>query len=145
VIKFEVFQLADLSYFLPWESRDGLSLNDSEDIYRNPNNYGYTVRLDSNILFIGGISIIREGIGELFLHRSKYVKDDTKTFCRLAQMMVSNSFEDFKLRRLHSITKDSIKSTGKFAKFLGFKKESKMKNYFEDSDASLYVMFPEAG
>jgi hypothetical protein len=108
-----------------------------DDALINRSTYCRTALDGDKIIFICGLHIVCDGVGEVWLHPGPYIREYIREVYWWGIIILDDMESTFSLRRLQAITGDLLNA--RFLERLGFTFEGFMRKLLPDgSDALLY-------
>lgn len=91
----------------------------------------YTVFLDDELFFIGGLSVLWAGVGEVWVVGTPIINNNKKSFFKLIKYYLNYFIKKYELKRCQAQVQewDGMEPYLRFAKRIGFKFEGRLHNY----------------
>lgn len=93
--------------------------------------------VEGKIVCCGGVGVMHGGNANIWLIPSIYLQDHAKTVVKGLREWLFGIREDFQLQRMQTICLDD-ELHDRWMKYLGFKRESVMKNYYNGESRVMY-------
>jgi RimJ/RimL family protein N-acetyltransferase len=116
----------DLGYEMPKETKSGFIGNEA---YK-----GVTLFNNDDILAVGGVHTLWEGVGECWIMLSKSGRKKPFTVAKYTFVLFDNMISQENIIRLQASIASTDDKALKFAKWLGFEFEGIMRKYGPDGD-----------
>ena len=123
--------------FLPEHAQELQQHLEPDDLRRDPDYCAQIADQDSawsfmrngHLLFCCGIYPVWPGVGEAWFLPSEDLKKYKKSVVKFVLSKINMRAKEYNLKRIHATINAGIETDARFAQFLGFKIEGRMRNY----------------
>jgi len=135
-INLKIYHPAHLNLFeLADYQGDVESLKGNTEIIYSENDEAYTVMIDDKIVFAIGARILRKGVAECWIIRSKYTTEYKKNVVQITEKLIQAFSKDNNIRRWQSLISPAFV---KWIEFMNFEKESELVGFDEETKYYMY-------